>query len=440
MARVPLSSGLPAAKLPSPQRYAPMEDIVKGTIIGRRYRVVAPLGEGAMGAVYRAEDVETREFFAVKVLHPDLSGHPEIIARFEREAIAASRIDHPNVAHATDFGCSPDGSFYLVLEFVDGRDLRFEMRSGPMDPARATNIMRGVVAGVRAAHDKGIIHRDLKPENIMLIERDGNTDFVKLLDFGIARLESASNPQSGLQALTVAGRPLGTPEYMSPEQVLGKAVDARTDLYSLGVIFFELLSGVCPFDGNVARLLQQHLTSEPPELPKAVVAEHPDLARIVRILLAKEPGKRFQTAGELAEALSASSAAPAQRRARAEAAPPESRTMASLAMRASLARKRLVGMIAPPARRSRGLQRLGMVAVCGGAVVLLAVLVFARNRSASTATLPSLPSATAPPEPKRVEGTSQPSATAEPPKVPTPRPRPIPPESTPRHKGSSKPK
>jgi len=416
-----------------------MEAIAKGTIIGRRYRVVAPLGEGAMGAVYRAEDVESREFFAVKVLHADLSKHPEIIARFEREAIAASRIVHPNVAHATDFGCSADGSFYMVLEFIDGRDLRFEMRAGPMDPARATNIMRGVVAGVRAAHDKGIIHRDLKPENIMLIERDGNTDFVKLLDFGIARLESASNPQSGMQALTVAGQPLGTPEYMSPEQVLGKSVDARTDLYSLGVIFFELLSGACPFDGNVARLLQHHLTSEPPELPESVIAQHPDLARMVRILLAKEPSKRFQTAGELAEALSASSAALAKDGARGVAAPPESRTMASFAMRASLARKRLVGMIAPPARRSRGLRKVVMVALCGSAVVV-AGLVFIRNRSGPAPAPLLLPSATPPPEPKRVESTPQPSATAEPPKAITPRPRSTPLESTPRRKGNAKPK
>jgi eukaryotic-like serine/threonine-protein kinase len=308
-----------------------MDAISVGTVVGGRYRVVEPIGEGSMGAVYRVEQVDSHEVWALKLLHADLGRHPEIIARFEREAIAASRIEHPNVVHATDFGCSADGSFFLVLDFVDGRDLRVELHEGPMEAGRAINIMRGVVAGIRAAHERGVIHRDLKPENIMLVERDGNRDFVKLLDFGIARLESASNPQSGMQPLTVVGRPLGTPEYMSPEQVLGTPVDARSDLYSLGVIFFELLTGSCPFDGNVSRLLQQHLTSEPPELPAAVAAEHPDLARIVRMLLAKTPKNRFQTAAELAEALNASAGGQTGQRARgAPIAPPEpeSRTLA----------------------------------------------------------------------------------------------------------------
>src|SRR5947209_10338211 len=175
-----------------------MEPIAAGSVVGGRYRIVASIGEGSMGSVYQVEEMETREVFALKLLHADLSRHPEIIARFEREAIAASRIDHPNVVHATDFGCSADGSFFLVLELVRGRDLRDELAAGPMEPSRAIAIMQGVVAGVRAAHEKGVVHRDLKPENIMLVEREGQRDFVKLLDFGIARLEAA-NPQAGLQ-------------------------------------------------------------------------------------------------------------------------------------------------------------------------------------------------------------------------------------------------
>jgi serine/threonine-protein kinase len=283
-----------------------------------------------------------------------------------------------------------------------------------MDAGRALHIMQGVVAGIRAAHDKGIIHRDLKPENIMLVEREGNRDFVKVLDFGIARLDSANNPQSSMQALTIAGQPLGTPEYMSPEQVLGKAVDARTDLYSIGVIFFELLAGACPFDGNVPRLLQQHLTAEPPELPPDVAAAHPDLARIVRILLAKEPKNRFQSAAELGEALGASAAGKTQKAAASPGSPPdESRTLASLAMRASLAKKRLVGIVAPPARRKGGARRVGIIAAaCCGAALVVTLIVFAtRDRSAPEPVAAPDSSARSPNEPARVDPTAPPAAT-----------------------------
>jgi serine/threonine-protein kinase len=273
--------------------------ITEGTEIAGRYRILSLIGEGGMGAVYRAEHLHLKKVFALKVLQPSNIDRPDVITRFEREAIAAGRIEHPNVVPATDFGRLPDGSFFLVLEFVNGRDLRSELKSGGMKASRALRIMRGVVAGVRAAHDKGIVHRDLKPENILLVERDGQRDFVKLLDFGVARVEAAHDGQK----LTEAGTMLGTPRYMSPEQILGRAVDARSDLYSLGVVLFELLTGDCPFAGNLATLLQQHVTLPPPELPARVVTEQPRLAEIVRVLLAKSPENRFQNAKELAAAL-----------------------------------------------------------------------------------------------------------------------------------------
>jgi eukaryotic-like serine/threonine-protein kinase len=398
-----------------------MDPISAGTMIGGRYRVIAPIGEGSMGAVYRVEQLETREVLALKLLHSDLSRHPEIIARFEREAIAASRVEHPNVVHATDFGCTADGSFYLVLELVEGRDLREELAAGPMKASRAINVMQGVVAGIRGAHEKGVIHRDLKPENIMLVEHEGNRDFVKLLDFGIARLEAA-NPQSGMAALTVVGQPLGTPEYMSPEQVLGRPVDARTDLYSLGVIFFELLTGACPFDGNVATLLRQHLSSEPPALPAAIAAANPQLARIVRMLLAKDPKNRFQTAAELAEALNASVAQPTQAaRLATRASQGESRTLASLAMRASLAKKRLVGIVAPHAVRSTGGRwRVVTGAIVGVAFLLAVVFVMTTRKSGAPTKAPALESsATTRAEPNRPE----PDPSAEAAKGAAPKPR-----------------
>src|SRR6266540_980232 len=280
---------------------SPPASISEGSIIAGRYRVLALLGEGTTGSVYRVEHVHIRKIFALKLLHAKLCGHQQVIARFEREAIAAASIEHPNVVHATDFGSLPDGSFFLVLEFVDGRDLRSELEHGTLEMARVIHIMRGVVAGIRAAHEKGIIHRDLKPENIMLIERDGTRDFVKLLDFGIARMESPTNTNAA--PLTIVGMPVGTPDYMSPEQIRGKSIDARSDLYSLGVIFFELLTGSCPFTGNLVALFQQHLAAEPPELPPEIAAQDPGLARIVRRLLAKAPEHRFQTAAELAQAM-----------------------------------------------------------------------------------------------------------------------------------------
>src|SRR5262249_37965254 len=253
-----------------------------------------------MGAVYRAQHLQLRKVFALKVLQAHNVDRPDIAARFEREAIAAGRIDHPNVVPATDFGRLPDGSFFLVLEFVNGRDLRAELKAGAMRVRRALGIMRGVIAGVRAAHQKGIVHRDLKPETIMLVERDGNRDFVKLLDFGVARVETEHD---GGPQLTAVGTMLGTPQYMSPEQILGRPVDLRSDLYSLGVIFFELLTGRCPFAGNLATLLQQHVTLPPPDLPPLLAAQEPRLAEILRTLLAKDLENRFQTAKELAEAL-----------------------------------------------------------------------------------------------------------------------------------------
>src|SRR5690606_8292067 len=191
------------------------------------------LGEGGMGQVYRAQHVHMRKTVAIKVLHRELTMQPEIVARFEREAVAAARIEHPHVAAATDFGQLPDGSFYLVLEFIEGRSLTaLWAEHGRLPPARALAIARQVCDALDAAHSAGIVHRDLKPDNVMLLAREGDADFVKVLDFGIAKLQS--DDTSGQPALTKAGTVFGTPEYMAPEQAQGAGVDARSDLYTLG--------------------------------------------------------------------------------------------------------------------------------------------------------------------------------------------------------------
>jgi serine/threonine protein kinase len=280
--------------------------------VADRYRVVSFLDEGAMGAVYRVEHQHMRKAFALKVLHHALLTRPEIVARFEREARAAGSIDHPNVAAATDFGRLPDGSFFLILEFVRGRNLRDEVAAGALEPDRAARIVRGIVAGVGAAHAKGIVHRDLKPENIMLVEHDGDPDFVKVLDFGIAKIDSLAPAGAAIPTpLTRMGAVMGTLEYMSPEQAMGNPVDARSDLYSIGVIFYELLSGQCPFEGDPVRLIQQHVLGDVPPLPVDVTTKlDPRIPRIVSRLLAKQPEERFATAGELGVALGEVAAPP----------------------------------------------------------------------------------------------------------------------------------
>ena len=272
-----------------------------GSMVGDRYRVEGLVGEGGMGVVYRVTHVRMRKTFALKVLHAALSQSKELVLRFEREAVAVGSIDHPNVAGATDFGQLPDGSFFLVCEFIDGRSLRAEIEAGPMPAPRALRIMRGAVSAVAAAHAKGIVHRDLKPENVMLVDRDGDPDFVKVIDFGIAKLDTAeeSSPERSAQPLTRLGVVMGTPDYMSPEQALGQVVDARADLYSLGVIFYELLAGRCPFHGEAVTVLRQHIMDEPPPLSADILPRlDPRVPALIRRLLAKDAAQRFQTATE----------------------------------------------------------------------------------------------------------------------------------------------
>ena len=285
---------------------SPERGLAIGTVVSDRYRVVRLLGEGAMGAVYEVEHLHMRKPFALKVLHGSVSSNPEVVARFEREAIVAGNIGHPNVAAATDFGTLADGSFFLILEFVAGKSLRDLLEAGRLEPARARRIMRGILAGVGAAHAMGIVHRDLKPENVMLASRDGNPDYVKVLDFGIAGL--AMPPEmsrdSGVQALTRAGVVMGTPDYMPPEQAVGGAVDARSDLYSLGVMLFEMLTGSRPFQGGVITMLRSHVLDDAPQLPPELVATiNPQLAGVVQKLMAKQPEQRFQSAAEVSAAL-----------------------------------------------------------------------------------------------------------------------------------------
>jgi hypothetical protein len=282
-----------------------------GTVLGGRYLIERLIGEGGMGAVYQAEHTHMRKRMAVKVLHPEMGALPEVVARFEREAMAAAHIEHPNVAAATDFGKLDDGSFFLVLEYVEGESLRDAIVAGPLAMHRALHIALQMASALSRAHAIGIVHRDLKPENVMLVQRDGKADFVKVLDFGIAKLpvgEFGGESKIPGQVLTRLGMVYGTPEYMAPEQALGQPVDGRADLYALGVILFEMITATRPYqhDSKVT-LLGMHVTAPIPGMKERApdIVTPPGLEATVHRLLAKDAADRFPNAKELIDALEA---------------------------------------------------------------------------------------------------------------------------------------
>ncbi len=267
-----------------------------GTVVAERYRIERLLGEGAMGAVYRAEHVHMQKAVALKVLHQSMSQNPEVVRRFEREAVAAGRIEHPHVAGASDFGRLSDGSFYLVLEFIDGKSLGQLMEEvGPMPAERACRIAAQIASALSAAHVAGIVHRDLKPENVMMPRSDAESgDVIKVLDFGMAKLQQTDNTET---KLTMHGAVYGTPQYMAPEQAAGEDVDHRADLYALGLMLYEMLVGHPPFEAEtMMALLIKHMTEPPPSLPPTVPQK---LAGLVTRSLSKRPQDRPQSADEV---------------------------------------------------------------------------------------------------------------------------------------------
>jgi eukaryotic-like serine/threonine-protein kinase len=286
-----------------------------GSTISDRYRIERLLGEGGMGAVYQAEHTLMRKRMAIKVLHPEMTRLPEVVARFEREAMAAAHIDHPHVVTATDFGKLEDGSFFLALEFVEGKSLREVIALGRLELGRALHIGRQIASALSRAHALKIVHRDLKPENVMLVEREGDPDFVKVLDFGIAKVQigeltagDVGQAGPGQPVLTQAGMVYGTPEYMAPEQALGQTVDARADLYALGCILYEMLCGMRPFDAeSKVALLGMQVTAPMPSMatkaPDANVP--PEVEALVKRLLAKEAAERLGDARELIDSITA---------------------------------------------------------------------------------------------------------------------------------------
>jgi eukaryotic-like serine/threonine-protein kinase len=280
-----------------------------GVVIDERYRIQGFLGRGAMGSVYRAEHVIIRRQVALKLLHPALVSIPEIAARFEREAFAIGRIDHPNCVGVSDFGRLDDGSLYLALELVHGRPLGDVLdHERRLEPRRALRIARHVLRGLAHAHRAGIVHRDVKPGNVVLTERDGDPDFAKILDFGIAKLEGHAETVEGGEKLTQAGIACGTPSYMAPEQVVGDSADARSDVYAVGIMLFELIAGRPPFDDDDhVAILAMHTTQPPPSLAEAVPDVQVPLGTetLLRRALEKRREDRFDSAESMIEAIDA---------------------------------------------------------------------------------------------------------------------------------------
>jgi hypothetical protein len=285
-------------------------DPLVDTIIGERYRILGRIGEGGMGTVFRVEHTLMKKVLALKLLRAEFSNVPDAARRFEREAQSASRLSHPNIITVTDFGHGAGGELFLVMEFVAGEPLaEVLLREGRLEPGRACHIASQILHALEHAHAEGVVHRDLKPANVMLV-RDPDPrkpETVKILDFGIAKMTQA---QGDDEPLTRGMMIFGTPAYMSPEQAAGQEADSRADLYSCGIILYEMLVGRKPFeDPDLVKLLGMQITAQPPRFAEAALEAHipPALEAVVMRVLEKERDKRFASATEFREAIENSS-------------------------------------------------------------------------------------------------------------------------------------
>jgi serine/threonine-protein kinase len=309
LAPPPMAPGrvAPARPPQPPQAGLDRASAMSGQILDARYQVQKKLGEGGMSYVYLAREVATGHDVAIKVLSPKLATDKSSIERLRREAGLAMRLDHPNVCRILRLGESEDGLIYLVMPFLKGELLSDrEVRGGPMTLPAGLDVLRQVCAGLHHAHELQIVHRDLKPENIMLVAEDAAHDRAVVMDFGLAK-ERRADPQ--IAKLTATGIILGTPEFMSPEQIRGKPLDARSDIYALGIVAFEMFTGKLPFQGrNAQEMMIARLRGQPlklrqlrPDLPEG-------LERTLYRALESSPDARYNTALEFADALGANSA------------------------------------------------------------------------------------------------------------------------------------
>ena len=278
------------------QDSSPLQSALIGREIAGRFRILAKLGEGGMGAVYRGEQISLKRAVAVKVLRPELSQNQMLLRRFSAEAEAVAKLDHPSTVKVYDFGQDTDGSLFIAMEYIEGGSLRDAMRAGALPGPRALAIALQVSASLADAHAQRIVHRDLKPDNVMLQDKGRARDIVRVLDFGIAKLRDDSRATQ--QAMTQAGDMLGTPQYMAPEQIRGDAIDGRTDVYALGCLIYEMVTGRLPFEGSsVMAILTKHLTDTPmpPSQRRPDLGLPPVIDQLALAGMAKEPASRPPT-------------------------------------------------------------------------------------------------------------------------------------------------
>ncbi|HET6283209.1 MAG TPA: protein kinase [Polyangia bacterium] len=285
-------------------------DALLGRTVAGKFAVEAVIGAGAMGTVYRVRHLALERTVALKVLHPDLARDKGFVERFKREARAASRLDHPNSIRVLDFGEEGDSFLYIAMEYVDGRTLHHLIQEQlPLDDTRVVGLVSQVLAALAVAHDMGVIHRDLKPENIIVLRGTGDdgeaAELVKVCDFGIAKLMTIPHDEAGGPRATERGLIIGTPAYMSPEQARGEALDARADLYSVGIILYHLLAGRLPFEAETSLgLATKHVTETPPA-PSTFAKVHPGLETVCLRAISKRKEERFQSAREMRAAVRA---------------------------------------------------------------------------------------------------------------------------------------
>ena len=297
-----LSSSGVTTKPTSDRRVSADSDPWLGSVIDGRYRVIEVIGRGGMGMVYKVSHTRMGKIAAMKVLHHEFESDDEVVARFRREADAVSRLHHPNSVQIFDFGMT-EGALYLIMEFVRGMDLGTVIdRDGPLEFGRAAPLLSQICAALQEAHSLGIVHRDLKPENVLVTRTQRGNDFVKVLDFGLAKLSE----QDELPDVTDRGLIVGTPYYMSPEQIRGDDVDARSDIYSLGALAYKLVTSVPPYTAKTpVGVLTKHLTADlvPPSERRPDLDIHPKIDAMIVRALQKQARDRYDTVSEFLDAL-----------------------------------------------------------------------------------------------------------------------------------------